>query len=291
MANNYIVDIPEFSKISGITDIPYTGDLSSVLLYKEAFTLFEEDVIRSNSDWPGYHLREHRQPLHWDKSHWPDETSFDYICDVFRSHLPSLQDLRTAASFHGSSLALVGGGSCLKGMGNADLIDSHDIVLRLNHPYLEECFEDVGTRTTIHMINERRTYNLISGTPKENFYPMGVLNILTGSTSETATLLEYARFLDSGGEPSKYFVLKPSFSKTLEVIHDKHNPSLGWKAVGFALRVFNNTTIFGFDLGRGSGSHYHGREKLHPAHSPQFEGRSFLECHRVRDGFSIHSRS
>jgi hypothetical protein len=160
--------------------------------------------------------------------------------------------------------------------------------MRLNHPYLSECSDDVGTETTMHLINERRCYELVTGTPKDEFTSVGLFNMFVGTTSETAALLEYARFLDGGGLGTDYFVLKPSFRKSLDVLHDKSNPSLGFLSVGIALRLFEKINLYGFDMGRGSGDHYHGREKLHPAHSPKFEAMSFLDCENNINSFCIY---
>jgi len=285
MEQNYFVDIPDVVSVSKISDIRPTGDLSSVILYKEAFNNFEEDVLRSNS----HHLEKERMPAHWSAEHLPDSDSFDYICRVFRERLPLLDDLKGVVSFSGDSIALVGGGSSLKKGNYSDDIDSYKIILRMNHPYLEEYFQYTGTKTTVHFINERRCYELVSGSPVSGFSPQGILNVFSGTTNETAALLEYARYLDNDGDPSQYFVLKPSFRKTIDIFHgDEMNPSLGFISVCFSLRVYENIHLYGYDMGQGDGTNYHGRNKIHPAHDPVKEALSFLDCESSLNGFHIY---
>jgi len=283
MNEDLLVNIPEFPTLERLSHIPVTSDLSSVVLYKEAFTDFERGVISDNSS----DLLRENMPTHWLEEDWPDPNSAPYICSVFSDKLPSLSDISNF-SIYGGHITIVGGGSCLLNSKYGKHIDSNKVVCRLNHPFITEHSEDIGTKTTIHLFNERRIYDYTRDITRDDFQLLGVLNIAIGTTNETAALLEYARYLDSGGDPSAMLVLKPSFRACLSSLHSTKKPSIGYAAAAFGIRVFGGVTLYGFDLGK-SRRHYHGSERLHSSHDPEFEAAEFIHCAKSLHNFDIVS--
>ena len=270
------------SGVTKLSQISPVHDLSAVLLHRESFTEFENDVIRSYT----YCLAEDRMPVHWLEEDWPDSRSIDYICSVFREKLPTIEELSSNIKMHGNDIALVGGGCCVKDTGLGSVIDGHKVVLRMNHPYIDEHGDDIGSKTTIHMINERRCYEFTRKKSRDDFHPLGLVNVFAGTTSELAACLEYARFLDCGGMGGNFVMLKPSFRKGIDLLHTNAKPSLGFISAAFALRVFDRITLYGYDLGKGT-RHYHGRDRLHSSHDPSGEATAFKECAESSDNFTI----
>jgi len=284
MKEDLIVDIPTYPTLDRISQLPPVRDIASVLLYKEAFNDFEKSVVLANSK---HDLAKERLPLHWlDKDH-PDSKSGEYICSVFSEKLPKLSDL-TKLDVRGDNITLVGGGSCLKDSQYGSDIDSNKVVCRMNHPYIPECSDDVGNKTTIHFFNERRLYDYTRQITRDSFALLGVLNVAVGTTSATAAYLEYARYLDSGGDPLHIITLKPSFRVGIGALHSTKQPSLGYIATAFGIRTFGSVTLYGFDLGI-SRDHYHMREKLPLAHDPEFEAAEFIHCANSMYNFKIVS--
>ena len=284
MKKDLLVDVPTRSSIDRLSQIRTTKDLSSVLLYAEAFTDFEQQIILDNKA----DLLPDRLPNHWFKHDYPDENSANYINSVFREKLPTLSDLKKVCITNGSVLTIVGGGTCLLGSKSASHIDSGRVVCRLNHPYMFDHAEDVGTKTTIHMFNERRLYDYTRQITRDDFYLMGVLNIAVGTVSKTACYLEYARFLDSGGGNTTLLVLKPSFLSSIASLHPNKKPTLGFVATAFGLRVYGGVTLYGFDLGS-SRRHYHGTDVIHHSHDVEFEASEFINCENNLHNFKIYS--
>ena len=284
MKKDLLVEIPEYPTLDRISQLPPLRDISSVLLYREAFNKFEQAVLINNSS---SDLGKERLPLHWLVEDHPDEHSAEYICSVFREKLPKYSDL-SKLDVRGTSLTVVGGGSCLRGSKYATYIDSGKVVCRMNHPYIPECSEDVGNKTTIHFVNERRLYDYTRGVSRDDFSLLGVLNITIGTTSATAAYLEYARYLDSGGDPLHILTLKPSFRMGVGALHSTRQPSLGFLVAAFGIRTFGSVTLYGFDLGA-SRDHYHMREKLPLAHDPEFEAAEFINCSDSLYNFKIMS--
>jgi hypothetical protein len=284
MKRDLLIEIPSRSKLERLSHIPTTYDLASVILYDRAFTEFEESVVSANEE----DLLPDRLPNHWLKEDYPDKNSARYICSVFKKHLPTLEELYENSFVMGDAIAIVGGGTCLLGSGYASDIDSHRIVCRLNHPYLFEHSADVGTKTTIHLFNERRLYDFTRQITRDDFSLLGTMNIGVGTVSKTACYLEYARYLDSGGDKTKLLVFKPSFLASIGVLHPNKKPTLGFVATAFALRVYGSTTLYGFDLGS-SRKHYHGIDTIHQSHAVEFEAAELIHCESSLHNFKINS--
>lgn len=280
-----LIDIPERSGLERISHIPTTYDLASVLLYDEAFNDFERSVVRANLS---RDLQRDRLPNHWLEADYPDERSADYICDVFSEQLPTLSELVDGCYLQGDSVAIIGGGTCLLKSNNGSDIDSHRLVCRLNHPYIPDHYEDVGTKTSIHIFNERRLYDYTRAITRDDFQLLGALNIGVGTVSITAGLLEYARYLDSDQDRTKLVTLKPSFMASIAALHPNKKPTLGYVATGFSLRVFGGVTLYGFDLAS-SRKHYHGVDTIHVSHDVEFEAAEFIHCERNLHNFHIIS--
>lgn len=284
MKKDFLVDIPERPRLERLVQIPTTHDLASVLLYREAFNDFEKAVVKNNKP----DLNADRLPKHWLERDYPDRRSADYICEVFSSQLPTLAEVADSALVFGKSLTIVGGGTCLINSSYGVDIDSDKLVCRLNHPYISDHKSDVGVKTTIHMCNERRLYDYTRQITRDDFRLLGALNICTGTTSKTAGYLEYARYLDSGGHPTHLVALKPSFLASIGALHPNKNPTLGFIATAFGLRVFGGVTLYGFDLGS-TNKHYHGIDVVHSSHALDFEAAELINCEKHLHNFNIKS--
>ena len=270
------------SGVTRLSQISPVHDLSAVLLHRESFTEFEDDVVRSYE----YCLSRDRMPGHWAEDDWPDKRSIDYVCSVFKEKLPTIEELSSNIKMYGNDIALVGGGCCINDTALGATIDEHKVVLRMNHPYIDDHVVDIGDKTTIHMMNERRCYEFTRKNSRDDFHPLGLVNVFAGTTSELAACLEYARYLDCGGTGGNFVMLKPSFRKGIDLLHANAKPSLGFISVAVALRIFDVITLYAYDLGEGT-RHYHGRDRLHPSHDPEGEANAFKECEGSLNNFTI----
>ena len=260
--SSFIADIPVKPSLTRLKHIRPVHDLASVLLHRESFTDFEGDVLASyqrqlNVELPG-----------WAPEDLPDERSVDYITRVFKTHLPRYED--TPHKVPGNDLAIVVESPKLIGTNLGEVIDSHRTILRVNHKNnTEHTHKDIGLRSTIHLMDEYNCYNFTrSFLPKNNF-PVGSFNIFSGGRSDLAACLEYARYLDCGGDSSSFFVLKPSFRGAISVLAEDKNPSIGFIATAFGLRLFDNITVYGFD-------------------SSEFEREELLACSSYFENFRLH---
>jgi hypothetical protein len=259
---SFIADIPQKPALTRLKHIRPVHDLTSVLLHRESFTKFESDVLATYSR----HL-EARLPS-WDSKDYPDAKAVSYVNRIFKSHLPRYED--TPSKLPGNDLAIVINSPKLSGAGLGIEIDSHKTVLRLNHRREgEHTHKDVGFRTTLQMMDENSCYEFTRNLLPANLGHTGIFNIFSGVQSELAACLEYARYLDCGGDSSSFFVLKPSFRGAITALSESGSPSLGFIATAFALRLFDNITVYGH------------------AASPSFEHSELLACASQFTNFSI----
>jgi hypothetical protein len=238
MNTEYIAVIPDKIALTRLQHISPVYDLASVFLHKESFTIFEQDVLRTYSKYLAQNYL-----LPWKAEDTPDERSIDYICDIFSKYLPSYAD--TPHKLPGNDLAVVLDSPLLTNSGLGEDIDAHKTVLRINYS-TTNTHKDIGYRTAIHMLDDSACYEFTRNLLPDNLGHMGLFNIFT-SSNELASCLEYARFLDCGGDPSSFFVFKPSFREALAALRGPENPSLNFLSAGFALRTFDRITMYGVD--------------------------------------------
>ena len=238
--SSFIAQVPEKPSLTRLKHIRPVHDLSSVLLHRESFTDFEADVLAT------YSRQLNTELAGWNSADLPDKRSVDYIIRVFRTHLPRFKD--TPHKVPGNDLAIVIESPKLINSGLGSTIDTHRTVLRVNHKNnAADAHKDIGLRSTIQMMDEYNCYKFTRNFLPKNNFPVGSFNIFSGSKSDLAACLEYARYLDCGGDPSSFFVLKPSFRGAISVLSKDQYPSLGFIAIAFGLRLFDKITVYGFD--------------------------------------------
>lgn len=258
------IDIPQAPSVTEFEHIRSTGDLASVILYKEAFTPFEKEIIKHYPKWhgttpPDYWKgddltdwnRKHRKPKPGPPDQVPEyeevtETVTDFIIRIFEEKLPTFEDIRNMRvpdpnltvidpyPVHGPKYTDMGGISTNMRYGHGEHITSKDYQERF------------GNRTTIHML----PIDCLHQNPLKRY---GALSIVS-DINELYAAFAYASFLDrpiQAPEGAKLrspdgptFLLKPSFRRSLDELSRTTSP-MKTIMLGFSMRVSRKITWYG----------------------------------------------
>ena len=161
-----------------------------------------------------------------------------------------------------SNCILVGNGAGALRGDHAEIIDSHDIVVRMNRFRVAGYEEVLGTKCTHWVLNcalttDERNYalNNIEKVRKETNGLLKVLVLTTDSHGREVRLKEIKRVFLS--ESNVYFDYKIySTWRMKNLLNGKRKPSTGILAILYFLERYRKLTLIGFDFG--TSDHYWG---------------------------------
>jgi hypothetical protein len=155
------------------------------------------------------------------------------------------------------TIALVGSSTNLLNKNYARLIDSHDWVIRFNQARVTGFENHVGSKTSIRMIN----HHVFTGTTDTNLFSKYDVNFIP-SVNEPLILCRYLSNFENIAKlrnikvPISY-IKDETYSKACVMLKNEKSPSMGFISIVFALEIFDNISIFGFDLNKTNNpSHY-----------------------------------
>jgi beta-galactoside alpha-2,3-sialyltransferase (sialyltransferase 4A) len=125
-----------------------------------------------------------------------------------------------------------------------DLIDAHNVVIRINRAPTDDFDSDVGTKTTHHVMWPRRL--------EEGQYDPQAFLLMTPIATNTADIFDRIIELVAGSfewEAARVRIIHPEFVKYLHLNWtegQKHYPSTGFIALMLALHVCDEVDVFGF---------------------------------------------
>ncbi|GMH11124.1 hypothetical protein Nepgr_012965 [Nepenthes gracilis] len=183
-----------------------------------------------------------------------------------------------------SSCAVVGNSGILLNSEHGELIDSHEVVIRLNNARIESFKRNVGSKTSISFINSN-IFHLCSRREGCSCHPYGtnvpiVMYIcqpvhfldytLCSSSHKSPLLITDSRFDVLCARLVKFYSLKrfaeESKNKTLEQWELAHDGSMfhyssGMQAVLLAVGICDRVSLFGFGKSTSAKHHYHTNQK------------------------------
>jgi hypothetical protein len=159
--------------------------------------------------------------------------------------------------------AVVGGAGNLIGSGYGSLIDSKEVIIRMNTAPVKGYERDVGSKTTHHIVypESARAYRGLSSSGKLVLLPFKLLDIeWLISTFTTHNIsrgwMPVPTRLDVTAKDA--MVVHPEFLHYVQwtwLTNHGHNPSGGFFAIMWALHICDEVDVFGF--GRNSFGNWH----------------------------------
>ena len=140
--------------------------------------------------------------------------------------------------------AVVGASRNLLESGYGDLIDAHDVVFRVNRAPTDDFDDDVGERTTHHVMWPRVL--------DERQFDRGAFLLMSPITLHTEDVFDRILSLVEGDlrwEPGRVRIIHPEFVKYLHESWTEgrvHYPSTGFIALMIAVHVCDEVDVFGF---------------------------------------------
>lgn len=184
-----------------------------------------------------------------------------------------------------SSCAVVGNSGILLTKELGELIDSHEVVIRLNNARIESYQKNVGSKTTLSFVNSNILH--LCARRQDCFcHPYGAKVPIVMYMCQPAQFLDYVVCNTSHNAPLivtdprfdvlcarvvKYYSLKRfaegSKNKTLEKWNASHDGSMfhyssGMQAVMMALGICDQVSLFGFGKSTSAKHHYHTNQKV-----------------------------
>lgn len=154
-------------------------------------------------------------------------------------------------------IALIGNSSKLLNSNYSKLIDSYDWVIRFNQARVKGFENHVGSKTSIRMVN----HHVFTGTTNSSLFSEYDVNFIP-SIEEPIILCKYLSNFKNIAKlrnikiPISY-VSDEVYNKACNILDDKTSPSMGFIAIIFSLEIFDEVSIFGFDLDKQNNpSHY-----------------------------------
>ncbi|XP_052376506.1 CMP-N-acetylneuraminate-beta-galactosamide-alpha-2,3-sialyltransferase 1-like [Oncorhynchus keta] len=159
--------------------------------------------------------------------------------------------------------AVVGNSGNLKGSHYGALIDSSDVIIRMNKARTSGYERDVGSRTTHHIIYPESAIDL-DNTTRLLFFPFKTLDLqwLPGAiTTGSHITFSYLRLRPKiKANKDLVLVLNPVFMKYVhEVWLDYYGkyPSTGFMALILALHICDEVNVYGFGKDRNGNWHHY----------------------------------
>jgi hypothetical protein len=169
--------------------------------------------------------------------------------------------------------AVVGASRNLLGSRYGNLIDGHDVVIRVNRAPTDDFDSDVGTRTTHHVTWPREL--------EEWEYDRGALHLITPITTSTSDVFDRILYIvdEYQWDPARVRIIHPEFVKYIHESWTKERmtyPSTGFIALMLAVHVCDEVDVFGFGAdasGRWDRYYEDVPEDVSDFHAPNFEAR------------------
>ncbi|KAK6471705.1 CMP-N-acetylneuraminate-beta-galactosamide-alpha-2,3-sialyltransferase 2-like [Huso huso] len=206
----------------------------------------------------------------------------EVVAEVF-AVLPGTDQDMTGDPSQCRRCAVVGNSGNLRGSIYGNLIDSHDVVMRMNKAVTSGFESDVGRKTTHHFLYPESAIDLPADVhlvlvPFKTLDLQWIASAL--STGQiTKTYMEVKQFIKA--DKDKVMVISPAFLKYVNDKWTEHHgryPSTGMLAVIFALHTCDEVSVFGYGADvNGNWHHYWEENKYASAfrktgvHSADFE--------------------
>nr|XP_020466775.1 CMP-N-acetylneuraminate-beta-galactosamide-alpha-2,3-sialyltransferase 2-like isoform X2 [Monopterus albus] len=190
-----------------------------------------------------------------------DQTLEKVISKMFQVISPPTMDFRPLPS-RCRSCAVVGNSGNLQQSGHGNLIDTHDLVIRMNKAVTQGFEKDVGNRTTHHFMYPESAVDINPGVSLVLLpFKQRDLEWLTSALSTGKVKMTYMRVKDRvEADKDKVLVVNPMFFKYIHDQWTKHNgryPSTGMVAIIFALHTCDQVSVFGYGAdSKGNWHHY-----------------------------------
>nr|XP_057902644.1 CMP-N-acetylneuraminate-beta-galactosamide-alpha-2,3-sialyltransferase 1-like isoform X2 [Doryrhamphus excisus]XP_057902646.1 CMP-N-acetylneuraminate-beta-galactosamide-alpha-2,3-sialyltransferase 1-like isoform X2 [Doryrhamphus excisus] len=189
---------------------------------------------------------------------------FNEIVDRLFTIFPSVPDVEGPSPYRCRKCAVVGNSGNLKGSGYGKLINDHDIVIRMNHGRTKGYEEDVGTKTTHHVMYPESAVYLDNSTH---------LVLFSFKINDLLWLLRTFTPRENGQEnPEKrgnknlVMMLNPAFMKYVHEVWLKgagRYPSTGFMVFVLSLQMCDEVSVFGFGANQdGNWHHYFEKMKI-----------------------------
>ncbi|XP_041665402.1 CMP-N-acetylneuraminate-beta-galactosamide-alpha-2,3-sialyltransferase 2-like [Cheilinus undulatus] len=182
-------------------------------------------------------------------------TVFKMVVDKLFQIIPPVPQYEEVSPKRCNTCAVVGNSGNLKGSHYGDLIDSHDIVIRMNRGHTKGYEEDVGTKTTHHVMYPESATNL-ANTTRLVFFAFKINDLewlLRTMTPENKNSPKRAN-------KDLVMIINPAFmiyAHKVWLQSKGHYPSTGFFTVILSLQMCDVVNVFGFGADRaGNWNHY-----------------------------------
>ncbi|KAK1789421.1 hypothetical protein P4O66_015350 [Electrophorus voltai] len=189
-------------------------------------------------------------------------SSLNMVLDKLFRIIPGDEDYMDAEPTRCRKCAVVGNSGNLRSSGYGKLIDSNDFVIRINQAPTEGYEQDVGSRTTHHVMYPESAKDLNDNT-NLLLVPFKILDlewIISALTTGHITHTYEPVMSRIKANRNKVLVFSPTF---MRYIHESwlkghgRYPSTGFLSLMFALHVCDKVNVFGFGADhRGNWHHY-----------------------------------
>uniref|UniRef100_A0A672H1E4 ST3 beta-galactoside alpha-2,3-sialyltransferase 1 n=1 Tax=Salarias fasciatus TaxID=181472 RepID=A0A672H1E4_SALFA len=180
-------------------------------------------------------------------------SSYNATLDRVFQMFPPFPNVAAPSPDRCKTCAVVGNSHNLKGSDYGSLIDSHDIVIRMNRAKIESYEGDVGAKTTHHIMYPHSAVNLENNTSLV-FFPFKIRDFEWLFKNLGSVQVQF--WFDS----QQVVILNPAFMK---YVHQAWLGSKGrWASTGFmtvvlSLYMCDQVNVFGFGADKnGNWSHY-----------------------------------
>ncbi|XP_029447922.1 CMP-N-acetylneuraminate-beta-galactosamide-alpha-2,3-sialyltransferase 1-like isoform X1 [Rhinatrema bivittatum] len=183
------------------------------------------------------------------------------LVDVFEL-IPGHSDFPAPDAFRCRRCAVVGNSGNLLKSNYGSIIDSHDIIMRMNRAETVHFENDVGSRTTHHFLYPE-SYIKLAENVTLVFLPFKTLDLQWLVSALTTGVIRFTymnvpRWIDT--KKDKIIIFNPTFMKYVSDIwmqgHGKY-PSTGILVTIFALHMCDEVNLFGFGAdSKGNWHHY-----------------------------------
>ncbi|XP_061738616.1 CMP-N-acetylneuraminate-beta-galactosamide-alpha-2,3-sialyltransferase 1-like [Nerophis ophidion] len=204
--------------------------------------IFEEDF-----NW-WKHLQSEKRPFSFFKE------TVNKLFTIF----PAVPDVEAASPDLCRTCAVVGNSGNLKGSHYGPLVDYHNIVIRMNGGRTKDYEEDVGTKTTHHVMYPESAKYLDNSTHLV-FFPFKINDLLW--LLKTFTPREVGKENpEKRGNKDLVMILNPGFMKHVHEtwLHKTGSyPSSGFMTLVLSMQMCDEVSVFGFGADRdGNWNHY-----------------------------------
>ncbi|XP_077384712.1 ST3 beta-galactoside alpha-2,3-sialyltransferase 8 isoform X2 [Festucalex cinctus] len=213
-----------------------------------------------------------------------ERTLQEVMSRMFQIISPPSADFTPRAS-RCRACAVVGNSGNLRQSGHGKLIDSHDIVIRMNKAVTRGFEQDVGNRTTHHFLYPESAVDVSPGVSLILLpFKLRDMEWLASALSTGHVKMTYMRVKERvEADKDKVLVVSPAFFK---YVHSRWTeghgryPSTGMLAIVFALHTCDQVSVLGYGADRQGNWHHYWEENRYAGafrktgvHSADFETR------------------